>query len=193
MSKRKIAYISILSLIFIGCLWAFIMAGVITKNFKKEVLKSAGEKQKLDIKDLLITETKNDKKYWELYADAGYYDSQNKDVILYNVVGNFYEDEEVVLSMESTKGTYNEEEKKVVLYDDTYIIYKDGTSVRADKFTWQGNDKDITASGNVCINRNGEITTYSNEAVLGNNMTSIRIKGRSKTEIYSKGNFNGKI
>ena len=193
MSKRKIAYISILSLIFIGCLWAFIAAGVITKNFKKEALKSAGEKQKLDIKDLLITETKDDKKYWEIYADSGYYDSLNKVVILYNIVGNFYEDEKVVLSMESTKGTYDETIKKVVLYDDTYIIYKDGTNVSADRFTWQGNDKDITATGNVRINRNGEITTYSNEAYLSNQMTKIRIKGRSKTELYSKGNFNGKI
>ena len=193
MSKRKIAYISILSLIFIGCLWAFVAAGVITKNFKKEALKSVGEKQKLDIKDLLITETKDDKKYWEIYADSGYYDNQNKVVILYNIVGNFYDDEQVVLSMESTKGTYDESIKKVVLYDDTYIIYKDGTNVRANRFTWEGNDKDITATGDVRINRNGEITTYSNEAYLSNKMTNIRIKGRSKTELYSKGNFNGKI
>ena len=193
MSKRKIAYISILSLIFIWCLWAFIAAWVITKNFRKEALKSSGEKQKLDIKDLLITETKDDKKYWEIYADSGYYDSQNKIVILYNIVGNFYEDEQVVLSMESTKGTYDEAIKKVVLYEDTYIIYKDGTNVKANRFTWEGSDKDITATGNVRINRNGEITTYSNEAYLSNRMTNIRIKGRSKTELYSKGNFNGKI
>ena len=193
MSKRKIAYISILSLIFIGCLWAFIAAGVITKNFKREALKAAGEKQKLDIKDLLITETKDDKKYWEMYADTGSYDSQNKVVILNNIIGNFYDDEQVVLSMESSKGTYNEETKEVVLYENTYIIYKDGTNVSADQFTWQGNDKDIVAKGNVKINRSGQITTYSNEAYLSNKMTNIRIKGRSKTEFYGKGKFNGKI
>ena len=28
---------------------------------------------------------------------------------------------------------------------------------------------------------------------LGNQMTTIRIKGRSRTELYSKGNFNEKI
>ena len=193
MSKRKIAYISILTIIFIGCLWAFIAAGVITKNFKKEALKTAGEKQKLDIKDLLITETKDDKKYWEIYADAGNYDSQNKVVVLYNIIGNFYNDEEVVLSMESTKGTYDEEAKKVVLYEDTYIIYKDGTNVRADRFTWQGNDKDIVAEGNVIIRRNGEIRTHSQKAYLGNKMTNVRIEGRSKTELYNKGNFNEKL
>lgn len=193
MSKRKIAYAAILIIIFLGCLWAFISAGVITRNFKKEALKSAGEKQKLDVKDLLITETKDDKKYWELYADSGYYDSQNKVVILYNIIGNFYDDDEVVLSMESSKGTFNEESKRVVLYEDTYIIYKDGTDVRADRFTWQGNDKDIIAQGHVIIRRNGEIKTYSNEATLGNNMKNLRIKGRSKTELYSKGNFNEKF
>lgn len=193
MSKRKLAYIVILSVIIFGCLWAFVSAGIITKNFKKEALKNAGEKQKLDIKDLLITETKEDKKYWELYADSGYYDSQNKVVILYNIIGNFYNNDEVVLSMESTKGTFNEESKRVVLYENTYIIYKDGTNVKADRFTWQGNDKDIVAQGNVVIKRNGEIRTYSNEAYLGNNMKTVRIKGRSKTELYNKGNFDEKF
>ena len=193
MSKRKIAYIIILSVIILGCLWAFVSAGIITKNFKKEALKSAGEKQKLDIKDLLITETKEDKKYWELYADSGYYDSKNKVVILYNIIGNFYNNDEVVLSMESTKGTFNEESKRVVLYENTYIIYKDGTNVKADRFTWQGNDKDIVAQGNVVIKRNGEIRTFSNEAYLGNNMKTVRIKGRSKTELYNKGNFDEKF
>ena len=193
MSKRKIAYIVILSTIVIGCTWAFIAAGVITKNFKKEVLKDAGQKQELNIQNLIITETKEDKKYWELYAESGYYDNQNKVAILYNVIGNFYDDDKVVLSMESSKGTFSEDTEKVVLYDNTYFIYKDGTDVRADRFVWQGNDKDITAQGNVVIRKKGEVKTYSNEAVLSNKMTTIRIKGRSKTELYSKGNFDEKI
>ncbi len=193
MSKRKIAYIVILSTIVIGCTWAFIAAGVITKNFKKEVLKDAGQKQELNIQNLIITETKEDKKYWELYAESGYYDNQNKVAILYNVIGNFYDDDKVVLSMESSKGTFSEDTKKVVLYDNTYFIYKDGTDVRADRFVWQGNDKDITAQGNVVIRKKGEVKTYSNEAVLSNKMTTIRIKGRSRTELYSKGNFDEKI
>ena len=95
--------------------------------------------------------------------------------------------------MESTKGTFNEETKRVVLYENTYIIYKDGTNVRANRFTWQGNDKDIVAQGDVVIKRNNEIKTYSNEAYLGNNMKNIRIKGRSKTELYKKGNFDEKF
>lgn len=193
MSKRKIVYIIILLAIVLGCAWAFVSAGVITKNFKKEVLQDAGSKQELNIENLVITETKDDQKYWELYAESGYYDNQNKVAILYNVIGNFYDDGKVVLSMESSKGTYSEENKKVVLYDDTYFIYKDGTDVRADRFVWQGNDKDITAQGNVVIRKNQEIKTYSNEAVLSNQMTTIRIKGRSRTELYSKGNFNEKV
>ena len=193
MSKRKIAYIVILLAVVIGCSWAFIAAGVITKNFKKEALKSAGEKQEVNIKNLIITETKEDKKYWELYAEKGYYDNQNKVVILYNIIGNFYDKDEVVLSMESTKGTYNEDTKRVVLYDNSYFIYKDGTDVRADRFVWQGNDKDITAQGNVIIRKSGELRTFSNEAILSEKMTDIEIIGRSKTELYKKGNFDGKI
>ena len=60
MQKRKIAYIVILVLVIVGCLWAFISAGVITRNFKKSVLTSAGEKQELNIKNLIITESKDD-------------------------------------------------------------------------------------------------------------------------------------
>ena len=193
MSKRKIAYIVILLAVVIGCSWAFIAAGVITKNFKKEALKSAGEKQEVNIKNLIITETKEDKKYWELYAEKGYYDNQNKVVILYNIIGNFYDKDEVVLSMESTKGTYNEDTKRVVLYDNSYFIYKDGTDVRADRFVWQGNDKDITAQGNEKKKKSGELRTFSNEAILSEKMTNIKIIGRSKTELYKKGNFDGKI
>ena len=128
-----------------------------------------------------------------MYAESGYYDNQNKVAILYNIIGNFYDKDEVVLSMESSKGTFDEATKKVVLYEDTFIIYKDGTNVKADRFTWQGNDKDIIAQGNVVIQRAGEIRTFSNEAILGNKMTNVRIKGRSKTELYSKGNFNEKF
>ena len=183
MSKRKIAYITVLFAVVIGCAWAFIAAGVITKNFKREALQSAGEKQEVNVKNLIITETKDDKKYWELYAEKGYYDNQNKVVILYNVIGNFYDKDEVVLSMESSMGTYSEEQKKVVLYDDSYFIYKDGTDVRADRFVWQGNDKDILAQGNVIIRKSGELRTFSKEAVLSENMTNIK----------KKGNFDGKI
>lgn len=193
MQKRKIAYIVILSLILIGCIWAFIMAGIITKNFKKDVLTSAGEKQELNIKNLIITETKNDEKYWELYAESGYYDSQNKVAILYDIIGNFYDKGKVVLSMSSTKGTFEELTKKIVLYDDTFIIYKDGTNVKANRFTWKGQDEDIVAEGHVVITRSGELKTLSDKAVLGKQMTNVKIIGRSKTELYSKGNFDGKI
>ncbi len=193
MQKRKIAYIVILSLIVIGCVWAFIAAGVITKNFKKEVLKNAGEQQELNIKNLIITETKNDSKYWELYAESGYYDNKNKVAILYDLVGNFYDKGEVVLSMVSTKGTFEEDTKKVILYDDTYFLYKDGTEVKADRFVWKGKDEDITAQGDVMIRRMGEIKTFSDKAILTNNMKTLKIIGRSKTELYSKGNFDGKL
>ena len=193
MSKRKIAYTVILLAVVIGCTWAFIAAGVITKNFKREALKNAGEKQEVNVKNLIITETKEDKKYWELYAEKGYYDNQNKVVILYNVIGNFYDKDEVVLSMESSMGTYSEEKKKVVLYDNSYFIYKDGTDVRADRFVWEGNDKDIKAQGNVIIRKSGELRTFSKEAILSEQMTNIKIIGRSRTELYKKGNFDGKI
>ncbi len=189
MQKRKIAYIVILSTVVIGCIWAFIAAGVITRNFKKEVLNDNTEKQELNIQNLVITETKDDQKYWELYAESGYYDNKNKVAILYDLVGNFYDEGKVIVSMQSTKGTFDETSKRVVLYEDTYIIYKDGTDATADRIVWEGRDEDIVAQGNVVISKKGEIRTFSDKAILANNQKRIKIIGRSKTELYSKGNM----
>ena len=49
-------------------------------------------------------------------------DSESKVVLLYNPIGNFYKDGEVVMSFKSDKGTYQEDNKKIVLYVTLTII-----------------------------------------------------------------------
>ncbi len=188
MKKRDIGYIVVFSVIVIACLWAFISAGVITKNFKSKISTEDFSKKEVDIENLLVTETKNGEKLWELFAENGHYDNLNNVVLLNDIIGNFYDENKVVASFKSSQGTYNADTKKIVLYSDTLIVYKDGSNVRANRIVWAGSDKDITAQGKIRLEKPGEAIIYGSNAVLKNDLSDFKIHGRTRTELYSKGN-----
>jgi len=165
--------------------WAFISAGVITRNFNREQLVGTENRQELDISGLILTETKGDKKYWEIYSETGYYNSDNKVAILENVMANFYAKNEVSMSLESSKGTYNEEKKQIILYNNTHIVLKDGTSLYCDRLTWSGSDKPIVADGNIKINRNNELIATAQKAVINSDYSNFKIMGKTITKLYS--------
>jgi len=184
-TKKKKIY-SILLLSVVGVLaWAFISAGVITRNFNREQLVGTENRQELDISGLILTETKGDKKYWEIYSETGYYNSDNKVAILENVMANFYAKNEVSMSLESSKGTYNEEKKQIILYNNTHIVLKDGTSLYCDRLTWSGSDKPIVADGNIKINRNNELIATAQKAVINSDYSNFKIMGKTITKLYS--------
>lgn len=182
--KRKIYFILMLSVVGVLA-WAFISAGIITRNFNREQLIGTENRQELDISGLILTETKGDKKYWEIYSESGYYNSDNKVAILENVMANFYSNNEVTMSLESTKGTYNEEKKQIILYNNTHIVIKDGTSLYCDRLTWSGSDKDIVAEGNIRINRNNELVATAQKAVINPDYSNFKIVGKTVTKLYS--------
>lgn len=184
LSKKQIIYLSAVGAVVAVLFWAFISAGIITHNFNRDKLIGTENRQELDISGLILTETKEGKKYWELYGETGYYNSDNKVAILENVAGNFYKDNEVTMSFESSKGTYNEIKRQIILYDNTHIVIKGGTSLYADRLVWSGSDKDITAKGNVRINRNNELTATAESAVITPDYATYRIKGDTVTKLY---------
>ena len=69
----------------------------------------------------------------------------------------------------------------------SHIVYKDGTSIRADLIQWEGKDKDVKAKNNVVIIKPDEFIIKSEEAVLTNNMTLFKVIGNVETKVYSKG------
>ena len=146
--KRKI-YLGLFLAIAIILAWAFITAGIITRNFNREQLIGTENRQELDISRIILTETKGDKKYWEIYGEKGYYNSDNKVAMLENITGNFYSNNEVSMSFESSKGTYNEIKKQIIMYSNTHIVIKDGTSLYCDRLIWSGSDKNVRAEGNI--------------------------------------------
>ena len=48
----------------------------------KEVLTNALGKQQVTVHGLIVTETKDNKKYWEIYAEEGNYNDKDKVVLL---------------------------------------------------------------------------------------------------------------
>ncbi len=184
LGKKRTIYL-ILLLTVVGVLaWAFITAGIITRNFNREQLIGTENRQELDISSIILTETKEDKKYWEIYAEKGYYNSDNKVAILENITGNFYSNNEVSMSFESSKGTYNEEKSQIILYNNTHIVIKDGTSLYADRLVWSGSDKDIIADGNIKIKRNRQLLSTAKKAIINPDYSDFKIIGKTVTKLY---------
>lgn len=189
MKKKNIGYIVLLILVIAACAWAFISAGIITKNFQKRLTNESLGKKEATIQNLLITETKDGEKSWELFADNGYYDSDNQVAILNDIVGNFYKDNKVVASFESARGSYNQVKREIILHEKTLIVYKDGSNVSANRMKWAGRDSDVIAEENVRLQLTSKVVVYAKKAILTDDFTNLKVIGRTKTEIYDKDNI----
>lgn len=188
LSKRKICLIAVLSIVLL-CVAGFMWAWFVTRDIRKNVKGALNKSQQVSVKNLILTETKDQKKYWELYAKTGSYDSGARVVVLTEIMGNFYnENQEVILSFKAPVGTYKDDIKLVVLNGgESLFVSKDGTSITADKVTWQGKDSDIIAEGNVRILGNKDFSTVSEKAVFNSDLTIFKIIGNAKTNIYNAG------
>ena len=188
--KNKKLYLSIFFAAVLGvCVFSFIWSWWVTRDIRHISEQTTSEGQSVTVKNLVLTETKDGKKYWELYAKTGDYSSTQGLVVLDEVVGNFYDKEEaVVLSFRSPRGHYTEVDKTIRLEGDTLLVAKDGSSISANKFVWKGQDEDILAEGDVVINRNNELVTKSEKAVFNSELTYFKIMGKSNTRIYDRTN-----
>jgi len=166
--------------------WAFVSAGLITHDFNRSQLSGGKDKKEAFINGIVLTETKNEAKYWELYGETGSYDGENEVAMMDNVVGNFYKDNEVSMSFQSSKGTYNAKRKIIVLYQDTFVALKDGTTLKADRLRYPGNDEPITAQGNVKITRGSQFSATADEIEISQDFESFIIKGKTTSNIYEE-------
>ena len=149
------------------CLFGFIWSWIVTKDIRSNSVSDEVKNRRVTVGNLVLTETKDEKVYWELYAKKGSYEATTGLVVLENAMGNFYNKEnEVVLSVESSRGTYKEDEKIITLEGDTLIVAKDGYSIQADKIVWKGRDEDIVASGNVLVKSKDMFEARSEKAYI---------------------------
>lgn len=186
LSRKQKAYIGAFAAIVGLLAWAFISAGVITHNFNRSQLQTDQDRQEAMINGIILTETKDEKKYWEIYGETGNYDSKNGVAMLNNVVGNFYdENNEVSMSFESSKGTYNEKKEQIILYEDTFIVLKDLTTLRANKLVWTGKDIPIVAEGNVRITRKSDLLATAKKVEISPDYNTFKIIGNTVSKVYS--------
>lgn len=186
LDKKKQGYIIGFVLVTVIMLWAFITAGILTNDFNRSQLNNASERQEVKTRGIIITETKDKKKYWEIYGETGNYNNADKKAHLDNIIGNFYKENQVSMSFSAAHGVYDEVAKTITLREEVFIVVEDGTSLKGDELIWQGNDKDILANGNVIIERNGEMVAMAEHAVISPSFDKFKIKGKSSTKIFDK-------
>lgn len=185
LSRKKKAYILALLAVIGIMAWAFITAGIITHNFNRSQLQTQEDKQKAQVSGLILTETKDTEKYWEIYGETGTYDSSNEVAMLNNCIGNFFdENNEVSMSFESTRGSYNSKKNEIILYENTKIVLRDGTSLTTDKLTWSGSKNPVTAKGNVKITKNHEFYATAEEVEISPDYDKFKIIGHAVSKIY---------
>ncbi len=181
--KKRMSLIAIFAIVFV-MVWAFVSAGIITANFNRAQLKGNENEQKVDALGIIITETKDGKKYFEIYGETGNYSNDHNVATLHNVIGNFYKDNKVAMSFQSSKGTYNETTGVITLYENTYIVLEDYTSLNTDKLTWSGSDKETVAEGNVLIKKNGEMIATAQKGFISPGYEKFKIAGKTTTKIF---------
>ena len=183
-NKKNLAYIILFSVIIIGCLWAFISASMLTKSFKNKIIDQTYNNKEANIENLLVTETKEGEKLWEMYADTGHYSDIDNVVFLENIIGNFYEGKNVKASFKADRGTYHSIKKEIILYDNVLLVYDDGTNIQTDRIKYAGKNEDIVAQGNVRIEKPNQAIVYGGKAVLKGDFSDFHIEGRTKTKFY---------
>lgn len=184
MDMRQRVYFSIAVVVCFVLLWAFITAGVITANFSRNALHSGADKQEFKVSSMILTETKNGQKFWEIFGETGKYSSDHKVANLTNVVGNFYKNNQVDMSFEASKGLYNEETQEIIIYENVLVVLKDETAVTADKLVFHIKEKRLDMDGNVRINRKNKFIATANRAVIDSKYSRFRIIGNAKSKIY---------
>lgn len=186
LSKKKRLYVITLLGIAGVLAWAFITASVITHDFKKHMASQNVDDQKAVVNGIILTETKNEVKYWEIYGESGQWDSQNGIAQLNKVIANFYKDGEVTMSLTSSKGTYNSEKRDIILYNDTFIVLKDGITLNADRLHWIDSTSPIVAEGHIKIQKGKELLSTADKIVISPNYDKFQISGNTVSKVYEE-------
>lgn len=185
MNKRAIFSIIFLVAVIILSLWAFIMSGNILKKTEVAEKNDSGISEEVTLRELVITETREGKKFWEVYADSGRYDNGSNVAILKNITGNFYDGDKVILSLASPTATYDNNTKEIKLQGGVEAMNDKNVYLRADEVSWKGAKNNIVASGNVKIIRENQVMTVSDKSVFNTDFSNLEISGNSNTYVFS--------
>lgn len=181
-NKTKLAIIFIISIVVISII-SLIYSLTLTSSLS--IVNDQEEKpsESITIDEIVITETKDAQKYWEVYAKQGMYIKDNSKIILKEIIGNFYKDNNVVMSFEAPSGQYESKLKKITLSDKATVVSEDDVFISADKLIWEGTLDEIHASGNVHVIKSNEIETISDYTIFNKDFTKFELSGNSTTKV----------
>ena len=189
--KRRVKVATIfISVLLVACVAGFINAWIITGGIKMSDLTMEQKRnaEKVLVKNILLTETKDGKKYWEIFAKNGQYVNNTDKVILYSVTGNFYDENgEVILSFYGDNGEYENKHKKVVLTNNAKLASKDETQMEAHKVTWEGLNGIVHAEGNVRAIKADKLLITCDRTVFSTDFKDFHVYGNTITRAYDKG------
>ncbi len=185
MQKRtKFSIIFIITL-FVLITVAFIFANKWTKDFQ-ELLAAQGSVEHATVHDVVMTETKNGVKDWEVYSAMAEYDNDNVTATMHDIVGNYYKNGKVVMSFAAPKGTYNSETKKIELLESVKVVGKDKIKLTTDKISWVTTEDKIYAEGNVIVNKNDEIIAISDKGSITKDFKEMEIMDNTELRVYKQ-------
>lgn len=188
MSKRTITSIIIMSVLILLSIWVFFSDS--NSNTMQKTQVTAGKNKKLDVldevkvNDLIITETKNGKKYWEIWAVSGNYDKKMEKASLKDIKGNFYQDGHVVLSFEAPLAEYDSLTKEVTLKNTARAVNDKNVTVTAGEICWASQENKISASKKVTIIQQDKLKTVSDKAEFNTNFTHLKLTGNADSYVY---------
>ena len=192
MRKRTKFSIAFIISLFILITIALIYTNKWTKDFQ-EFLKTQGGIEHATVNDVVITETKDGIKEWEVYAAVAEYDNDKVTATMHDIVGNYYKNNEVVMSFTAPRGKYNSENKKIELSDSVKIVGKDNIKLTADKISWTTTEDKIYAEGNIIINKNNELIALSEKGAVTRDFKFMEISGKAELRVYKEYQNKGKV
>ncbi len=184
LSKKKHVYFLITAVVTAILLWAFVTAKVITHDFNRQMVAGKQDEQQAVIHGIILTETKNEEKYWEIYADTGKWNSLNGVAQLDGVLANFYKDNKVSMSLKSSKGTYDSKTKAITLYEHTLIAIDGGITLKADKLTYLNSREPIVAEGHIQVQKDNELLSTADKIIISPNYENFKIMGNTVSKLY---------
>lgn len=184
LSKKKRVYL-LMGIVVAGVLlWAFVTAKFITHDFNRQMVAGRQNNQDAIVKGVILTETKDEQKYWEIYGDTGHWKGTDGIAQLDGVLANFYKDNEVTMSLQSSKGTYNTETKVITLYEDTFIVLDGGITLNADKLTYVSSDEPVVAEGHIKVRKDNSLISTADKIVISPDYQNFKIMGHTVSKVY---------
>lgn len=142
------------------------------------------EDENVKVTDLIITETNEGKKFWEVVAESADYDKGAAAMTLNSIKGNFYKNNEIVLSVEAPLAIYDSAKKEVILKNGARAANNKNVLITAKEIRWAGTTDTITATGNVRITQDNKMLTTSDKSVFNSDFTNLKLSGNSNSYVF---------